>query len=63
MNDTCIYTRDYRIRLANGLRCPHCAEPLTPHAIERRDPAGEWSIVCQRCHRDVLDVSTFSAAK
>ena len=51
MSDQVTYTRDYRIRPANRLNCPHCGEPLTPHAVERRDPAGEWSIVCRCCHQ------------
>jgi hypothetical protein len=63
MNDTCIYTRDYRICLANGLNCPHCGEPLSPHAVERRDPTGEWSIVCQHCHHDVVEVTALGPTK
>lgn len=55
--------RNHEVRMASGLCRPHCSEPLSPHAVERRDPTGEWSIICQHCHRDVVAVAALSPAK
>jgi hypothetical protein len=52
-----ILIRDWCIRIAPGLCCPFCKHPLTRHAIECRDPANEWGLICQHCHHTVLDMT------
>jgi hypothetical protein len=49
---------DYRVRLAAGLACPHCAAALRPSAVRYVDKAGAV-IACEACHCDLLRIETF----
>jgi len=45
----------YDVTIVNGIACPHCATPLRVTAVRYIDESG-FSIVCEACHADVVQV-------
>jgi hypothetical protein len=46
--------KDFRVRMASELICPHCFRAMRPSAV-RREPE-TINLICECCHQDVLSV-------
>jgi transcription elongation factor Elf1 len=54
------FARNYAVRLATGIKCPHCGRELRATDITVDDFAGTTKIVCQSCHQDALVIEATS---
>jgi hypothetical protein len=55
---TFAYAGSHAVRLATGLKCPHCSRALRANDVKA--DFGDVQLICANCHRDVLKIGAAS---